>query len=447
MGETTPAGPAAPAGGVGFGVGEEVGFGVGFGVGRTVGLGVGRTVGRGVGVGRRLSRTGGGDRGRACARAEAGRWARRGAVDRRKASTGRPVHRAGVGNSHQRGGNLAGGQGRLTHARVDEAAVGGLAGAQVRQDVVRPLRPGRALRILAGGDERLQHDRIGVGIGWGSVRRREEEATVGELLGVQVGQAGRGLGRVTAGGVQRHQRDRRVVGIPVPRRLLGRVVRPAAVGALQGSEVVRRVGRHRGPGRHQAENRQRLAERGPVSVRAGVGVVQRRESAEQVATREGRRISAGRDDRQNRLARLRRVARRGVGRRGQEAQRGGRARAAFESGRIVARGRRPDDEVGRLADRVVDRAVGQLGRPEVPESGGCPFRIGGLRCRGRGSRSQAQRGGEEGRQYRAGDEGSSHCSSGGIARLPEGPRRRRPPTDPRRWVTCAVRSGLLACGS
>ncbi len=134
-----------------------------------------------------------------------------------------------------------------------------------------------------------------------------------------------------------------------------------------------------------------------------------------------RRIAARGNDRKDRLARLRGVGRGAIGGRGDEAERARAGGTALERRRIVARRRGPDHEVGRLSERRVDGAVGTLRRQQVFERSGRPVGIGeGGRVDGGSHRCGTERGGEEGRQYRAGDDQSSHLSSGGIARLPEG---------------------------
>ena len=85
----------------------------------------------------------------------------------RQASAGRPVDRPGVGNPHQRRRNLARRERVRGLAGVDEAAVGGLGRPQVRQDGVAVPATSRRLRGPGPPPQRLEDDRVGVGVAGG----------------------------------------------------------------------------------------------------------------------------------------------------------------------------------------------------------------------------------------------------------------------------------------
>ena len=99
---------------------------------------------------------------------------------------------------------------------------------------------------------------------------------------------------------------------------------PTAVRILESGQLVSRLGGHETAGRHDRQNRERLAERGAVAVGARGGVVDGRESGHEIAPGKARRIAPGGDHGQDRLAGLSGIANRPVGGAGEIAQGAGR---------------------------------------------------------------------------------------------------------------------------
>ena len=155
------------------------------------------------------------------------------------------------------------------------------------QDRIRALQPARTFGILAGPDERLEDEGIGVGVARGRPERARvliREPPVGELLGTQVGQ-GRCVGRVIAGRVQRHQGNRGRVGVTAPDGDRGGSVAPAAVGILERLQLGDRSRGHVTATGSKRQDRECLGESRAAAVCACAGVVERREPSHQVAAR------------------------------------------------------------------------------------------------------------------------------------------------------------------
>src|ERR1019366_2090461 len=170
-------------------------------------------------------------------------------------------------------------------AGEDEAATAVLGGDQPGERRVSSRRPGGCVRVLAGGEQGLEDERGGVGIGprAGLVG----EATVGVLLGVQPGQGG-AIPGVHPGGVQGHEHHGGGVGVAgvevggTVGIVLDEQVIPTAIAVLGGDEMVERRGRDRLVGGDESLDGEGLGEPLAVAEDTGSGAVEAVQGGEQV---------------------------------------------------------------------------------------------------------------------------------------------------------------------
>ena len=218
-----------------------------------------------------------------------------------------------------------------------------------------------AVRVLAGGEQRLEDERGGIGVGAGA--GLVGEAAVRVLLGVQPGQCG-AIPAVHAGGVQGHEHHGRgvgVAGVEGAGVVLDEHEVPAAVAVLGGDEVAERRRRDRLMGGDQSLDGEGLGERLAVAEDAGGGGVEAVEGGEQVDAAEGGGVEPGGGDR---LEELTTGAGGGAGRGGVGGEIGHDRGAGAVAQRVgvVAGGGRPDRVL--LADRVGARP--HRDRPVTP---------------------------------------------------------------------------------
>ncbi len=258
--------------------------------------------------------------------------------------------------ARKRGRDLGGGEGIGSGvAGEGVAAAGVLGGDQLGERGVATRRPAGRLRVLPGGEQGLDHQGGGIGVGAGA--RLVGEAAVTVLLGVQPGQR-RGIAALRPRRVERHQHHRRGVGVAGVE--VGGAVGivfdeqevPAAITVLSGDEVMDRGDGHRLAGGDQALDGQRLGECLAIAVDAGA--VHGLELGDQVDAAEGAGVEVGGD---HRLDEQPACARTGAGRGGMTAQVGHHRRAGAVSQRlgVVTGGGRPDRVL--LADRVGARPL------------------------------------------------------------------------------------------
>ncbi len=259
-------------------------------------------------------------------------------------------HLRRIGLHRQRRRDLSGGEGIGGGvAGEGEAAVAVLGGDELGERRVAAGCPSGSVRVLAGGEQRLEDERGGIGVG-ARAGLVGEAAARQVLLGVQPGERGT-IPAVHPGGVQGHEHHGRGVGVAGVEAgvVLDELEVPAAVAVLGGDEMAEGRRRDRLMGGDQPLDGEGLRECLTVAEDAGAGRVEAVEGGEQVDAPEGGGVEPGGGDRLEELT-TRPGGGAGGGGVGSEIGHDRGAGAVAQRVGVVTGGGRPDRVL--LADRV-----------------------------------------------------------------------------------------------